>query len=213
MKGEHVEIAECELRIAEWGSRNADFGLMNQSRDRKGAVSEHERQQHTSQNAHSLTVVPLIPAPRPARHGSRTTNHGSTSSPQAQKLSGRTKPFVRKPNATKAKGYDRRVMCSVRALGGRRRVVRLGRLGLGIKLLHFRRRLEHGNTCQRTGGHSGAVRQTHRDSPGALATPARVRSYENATECGAPQFCNRRGARSRCGQFLLDMAGVSGRIL
>ncbi len=56
------------------------------------------------------------------------TNHGSTSSPLAQNLSGRTKPFCRKSNAAKAKGQDRHTMFPVRALGGWACVVRLGRL-------------------------------------------------------------------------------------
>ncbi len=69
----------------------SDCGMNTQRRDRQGAVGASER--HALKNAHSRTVVPLIPAPRITDHEART----------APKLSGRTNPFGRKTKAAKEK--------------------------------------------------------------------------------------------------------------
>ncbi len=61
-----------------------------------------------------LRIQRSEPGAQATGYGSRTTNHEPRTS---QNLSGRTKPFRRKTNATKAKRHDWRTMCSVRAPG------------------------------------------------------------------------------------------------
>ena len=112
MKGNEAELRNADFEIEEVASGQfmvvsrlfsgdpqgsasqlqiSDCGMNTQRRDRQGAVGAPER--HASKNAHSRTVVPLIPAPRITGHEARTP----------PKLSGRANPFGRKTKAAKEK--------------------------------------------------------------------------------------------------------------